>query len=144
MPLALSCCPQVFADEATDLITVYDFGKQLAQMFGWRPTQYETKKLLGLEPPNTEPGVTFSHFTKMLNQDKPSPVLLKIQTALLELHQLFQCFDTDSEETAPDFVVSVTEFRKVVRACGHLHSNEELDAIFDEVCSLHVDFDVTN
>ena len=59
-------------------------------MFGWRPTRFQSHKLLSAVDPDGDGSVNLAEFVLMMNQEIKNKALEKIKNCIFELHHLFE------------------------------------------------------
>lgn len=96
----------VFDRDGNGVMSARELGKGLTKLFRWRPTQYESEKILSTVDDDNSGEICFAEFVRMLNCTR-HPALDRMRSELDELHQIFKCFDIDSTETTPDFIVTI-------------------------------------
>lgn len=83
----------VFDRQMTGRITADDLGRTLTQLLGWRPTRYESEKLLATVDEDDDKYIIFREFVIML-QNTSIPVLTRIKSELSNLMETYLMFES--------------------------------------------------
>ena len=111
-----------------------EFGATLTKLFGWRPTRYETEKMMAMAVGTHQDVVNeidWDGFIKMMTMTHLGAVADKLQeivVAIGNFSRSFECFDIHHMRSccSLDFTVHPQDFCQVWSATGLRHSPAEL------------------
>ena len=123
-------------------MTPLDLGRGITDLFGWRPTRYESEKLLASVDHNEDGKIDYLEFAHMIHGVTtdgqimaPNPALKKIREAMDELTVWFKLFDIDDDDAIPELLISKVEFSKLVRSMGMVYTDRYLEEVFASIDS---------
>jgi len=106
----------LFDESGDGGVDANEFGNTLTKLFGWRPTRFETDKLMKLGDPDGDGEISFPEFVVMITSQlsgRTGRTLNAVRRSIDEYQEQFWAFDV-SNENRLDFVITVTEFIKVI------------------------------
>lgn len=126
----------VFDRDGEGAITAEELGTTISALFGWRPTRYESAKLIESVDQDGEGSINLLEFVQMMRASVTlkSAALHNIKTCLLETHSIFSMFDIDGGDSiSVDFVISLEEFGKVITCTGERIKPEVVKEYFSQI-----------
>lgn len=109
----------LFDEDGEGEISADELGQAITKLFGWRPTRYESEKLVKSVDSDGSGIIEFNEFVMMMNGTK-SADLAKIKDEIEAVYAMFMMFDLDPDGALACFQFGFTEFSKV-RWSTHAH-----------------------
>jgi len=112
----------MFDIDGDGTITIVEL-KEVMKSLGQNPTEKELKQMISSVDDNGDNEIDFEEFLILMSSKKPSK-----DDPDKELRDAFKVFDADGSGT-----ISRSELKKLMKNLGQKLSDEELDAMMDEV-----------
>lgn len=125
----------VFDRDGEGHISAEELRFTISKLFGWRPTRYESQKLVEMVDTGGDGEIDLAEFIQMMKSAEKlrSDALTHICSCLAEVHLMFSMFDLDGGELVqPEFVITVDEFSKVLRCTGLRLETEEIQQLYSQ------------
>jgi len=125
----------LFDDNGNGLISAAEVGSTLTSLFGWRPTNFESERIIGLVDQDESGKIDFSEFVVMMShgsQSKSTEALDRIKEELTTLQALFTLFDVN-DDAHLDFQIKQDHLGKVLRCLGREWEEEEIEEMMNEM-----------
>lgn len=104
----------LFDEDGEGEISADELGVAITKLFGWRPTRYESEKLVKSVDSDGSGIIEFDEFVLMMMGTK-SADLAKIKDEIEAVYGMFMMFDLDPDGALACFQFGFNEFCKVRR-----------------------------